>query len=506
MPSERAGLIAAIRAAPQDDAVRHVCADWFEEQGDEAGLARAEFIRTQIRRARLMPDDEEQSELAARELRLLKKYALAWCGSHFAFRKVRFRRGFIEGVHLHLTHFLHHRRQMFALEPVLDVSLTGWIRAPGHLIRRVAACPEWRHVETLRIHLQGAHTVLPDDLLMLLESPHLIGLHALHGAPIVFGGSAFAERWQGLRSLIMPHDPTGDVLRRVTEMPWWDRLTSLEMAVPSLAHIFTRLISRLPRSLRELRLSGPCSPTVTRRLDELFRQLGQRPLRSLHLREAPVPAETLARALDGSNNWRLEELSLPGALQGLPEEYARVLADSPGLANLISLDLREYDTIATGAARALFSSGYLHSLVHLNLHYSELSAEGALALARADGWGRLRSLSVLARLKPAEWRRLLGSPNLRRLNWLHLTDEGASTPPPDFTAAVARALTGLPHLAYLHAEAKRFNPEARRMLSGRDALWLSLPVYDDQSEWGDYWIADNIPPLDTALEGGFRGP
>jgi uncharacterized protein (TIGR02996 family) len=507
VPSERAALIAAIRAAPQDDAVRLVCADWFEEQGDEASVARAEFIRTQVRRACSKPDDEEQSELATRELRLLKKYALAWCGSHFVFRKVRFRRGFIEGVHLHLTHFLHHRRQMFALEPVRDVSLTGWIRAPGHLIRRVAACPEWRHVETLRIHLQGAHTVLPDDLLLLLESPHLIGLRALYGASVVFGGAAFAEHWQGLRSLVMPHDATEHTLRRVMGMPWWDSLTSLEMSVPSLAHVFTRLSSQLPKSLRELRLTGPCSPAVTRRLDEFFRQLGEKALRSLHLRWVPVPAETLARALDGTNNWRLEELSLPGDLQGLPEDYAHVLAQAPGVENLLSLDLREYDRIADSSAAALFSSRHLRSLAHLNLHDSQLSAKGARALANADGWDRLRSLSVFARLKAAEWRRLFASPNLRRLNWLRLTDEGASTSPPDLTAEVARALAALPNLAYLHAEAKRFSPEARRVLSDRDALpWLSLPVYDDQSGWGDYWAAGNFPPLDAALEGGFRGP
>src|SRR5262249_51702237 len=109
--STRAALVAAILAAPDDDAPRLVCADWFEEQGDEASVARAEFIRVQIERARLPVDDARHSELQARELRLLRRYAPIWCGSHFIFKKARFRRGFIEGVHLHLQHFLHHRRQ-----------------------------------------------------------------------------------------------------------------------------------------------------------------------------------------------------------------------------------------------------------------------------------------------------------------------------------------------------------------------------------------------------------
>src|SRR5262249_33903554 len=154
MPSadERAAFIAAIREAPDDDAPRLVFADWLEERGDEADIARAEFIRVQVRRANLPIEDERHSELQARELRLLKRWAAVWCGAHFVFKKVRFRRGLIEFVHLHLTHFLHHRRQMLALEPVRDVRLTGWYRAKEDLVRRVAACEELSDLETLRIH------------------------------------------------------------------------------------------------------------------------------------------------------------------------------------------------------------------------------------------------------------------------------------------------------------------------------------------------------------------
>jgi uncharacterized protein (TIGR02996 family) len=97
--------MAAIREAPEDDALRLIVADWFEEQGGEANVARAEFIRTQIQRTNLPPDDIGQSELQARELRLLKRWEPVWCGAHFVFKKVRFRRGFIEYVHLHLQHF-----------------------------------------------------------------------------------------------------------------------------------------------------------------------------------------------------------------------------------------------------------------------------------------------------------------------------------------------------------------------------------------------------------------
>src|SRR5262249_29464232 len=254
MTDQRAALIAGIREAPDADAPRLVCADWFEEQGDEASVARAEFIRVQIERARLPADDVRHSELAARELRLLKRYAGVWCGSHFVFKKVRFRRGFIEYVHLHLQHFLHHRRQMLALEPVRDVRLTGWYRAPADLLRRVAACQEWQHIETLRIHHQGPHKDPHSDLMILLESPYFRRLRALHGTYVAFnadarrrferlailrqieelhfltldrsqapgewfsdGGAAFAEQWARLRSFTCPSYMIIDFLRRISE-------------------------------------------------------------------------------------------------------------------------------------------------------------------------------------------------------------------------------------------------------------------------------------------------
>ncbi len=75
MATERADLIAAIRAAPDDNALRLVCADWFEEQGDEASVARAEFIRVQLQRATLPLSDPLHSELQARELRLVKRWS-----------------------------------------------------------------------------------------------------------------------------------------------------------------------------------------------------------------------------------------------------------------------------------------------------------------------------------------------------------------------------------------------------------------------------------------------
>ena len=54
MPDDPA-FIRTIAAAPTDDAPRLIYADVLDERGDEVSVARAEFIRVQIEKARLEP-------------------------------------------------------------------------------------------------------------------------------------------------------------------------------------------------------------------------------------------------------------------------------------------------------------------------------------------------------------------------------------------------------------------------------------------------------------------
>jgi uncharacterized protein (TIGR02996 family) len=544
MSSQRAALIAGILAAPDDDVPRLVCADWFEEQGDEASVARAEFIRVQIERARLPVEDVRHSELQARELRLLKRYGRMWCGSHFVFKKARFRRGFIEGVHLHLTHFLHHRRQMLELEPVRDLRLTGWFRAPADLLRRVAGCEELRHVETLRIHHQGPHKDPRGDLLILLESPHWRRLRALHGTQVAFDadarrrfdrlpvlrqvteltfptlypfptnpgewfyeGADFAQQWGELRSLTFPALPQLSLLRWLSAMPWWERLTRLALTVPvpepeSLA----LLRDRLPRSLRELRLGAGSVPADLRGLEAFLEQLGSAPLRALHLYLIPVRETTLDRLLDGANRWELQELTLSGCQLSAP--HARAIARAAGAARLHSLELSDNEHFGPEAARALFGSKSLRSVIHLGLLYTRLGSEGAAVLASADGWERLRSLDISpAGLRAAGLKALLASLNLRNLNWLNV-NAGMYGDEPDLrvSPALARAITALPNLVHLRLDAQ-LGPESRDILSNSNTLaWPPLFASgSDVHSWRALRAPENTPPLDTAIDGDWHG-
>jgi uncharacterized protein (TIGR02996 family) len=546
MSSERAALIAAIRAAPDDDAVRLVCADWFEDQGGEANVARAEFIRTQVARANLPPDDVRHSELQARELRLLKRYAPVWCGSHFVFKKVRFQRGFIEVVHLHLRHFLHHRRQMLALEPVRDVSLTGWFRAPDDLVRRVAGCAEWQEIETLRIHHQGPHHDPRSNLVLLLESPHLARLRALHGTHVQFnadarqrferlpvlrrvrelrmptldtwpenpgewfsdGGAEFANQWGELKSLTLPYYLSVDLLRRITEMPFWNRLTALELiAVWNRSEMLALLRDRLPESLRDLRLdmqmrSGEDAASAA---DPFFARLARAPLRSLHL-FGTISAPALGGLLDGTSRCELRELSLLNC--ALTEEHARVLDSALGSRTLLALNLSVPRTIRVGVAQFLYSSEHLRSLVHLHLSGPQLGTEGALALASAPGWERLRSLGLVeTNLRRDDLRALLASPNVRNLTWFSVSVGSYGPPTTDVPPDAATALTRLPHLACLRLDGW-CDPASEQILSSSDSLaWVSINNDDDVDiqTYRAKRAPERSPPVDDGLAHPFAG-
>jgi uncharacterized protein (TIGR02996 family) len=74
MPDERA-FLAAITAAPADDAVRLVFADWLDENGQSP---RAEFIRAQVEAETLHPHAARRAELEARAERLLADHWIEW--------------------------------------------------------------------------------------------------------------------------------------------------------------------------------------------------------------------------------------------------------------------------------------------------------------------------------------------------------------------------------------------------------------------------------------------
>jgi uncharacterized protein (TIGR02996 family) len=76
--SDEKALLAAIWEHPHEDTPRLVYADWLQETGDAANVARAEFIRVQCRLAQLDAWDEAACALQEREKQLWKKWGVRW--------------------------------------------------------------------------------------------------------------------------------------------------------------------------------------------------------------------------------------------------------------------------------------------------------------------------------------------------------------------------------------------------------------------------------------------
>jgi uncharacterized protein (TIGR02996 family) len=529
--TERAGLIQAILQAPDDDAPRLVCADWFEEQGGEADIARAEFIRSQVTRARLAPEDPRQSEMYARELRLLKRYGPEWCGSHFLFRKARFRRGFIEYVHLHLRHFQHHRRQLFALEPVRDVSLTGFWRAPPESARRLADCAEWRHVQTLRIYPQGPRRRPRGTAVTLLESPHLTGLRRLCFPQAAFSADE-RRRFERLAlhgrltDLQIPglgashHNPGswfsdggvplaggGGQLRtlrlnwlseRLASAPFWNRLTTIDVhGVHPQDLAFLR--DRLPPALRGLRLrSVRLRWSNAAGVEAFFERLAEVPLESLRLQNVPITPAALARQLQPSGRRALRDLALH--LFELVPAHAEVLARSAGSRHLRSLALSDHGGASCKAiVETLFTSEHLEGLVTLEVSCERMGHAGERAgkvpdLSSASCWRSLRSLRFGTGLSWQLLQAILTSPTVGRLNDLALTPSlrrDAKIP-----RKLAGAIARLPHLASfcLRSHSRKLLAETVSTMSET----LAWPRVTGRFEWDstDDRAVLNRPPVD----------
>jgi uncharacterized protein (TIGR02996 family) len=98
MTTEEA-LLAAILAHPDEDTPRLAYADWLDENGDESGRARAEFIRGQIEVARLPDGDRRRAALVKRCAELERAHPEWLAPFHQACASsgvtLEFRRGFV---------------------------------------------------------------------------------------------------------------------------------------------------------------------------------------------------------------------------------------------------------------------------------------------------------------------------------------------------------------------------------------------------------------------------
>jgi uncharacterized protein (TIGR02996 family) len=114
--------VRAIRAAPDDDAPRLVCADWLLDRGDPRG----EFVAVDVRRHRSAPKDPDYGRLSDRHDELHRQYAATWAAPLVTLGVARpfFHRGFVGYASL-LDDAVANLGAICRLEPVVEVYLGG---------------------------------------------------------------------------------------------------------------------------------------------------------------------------------------------------------------------------------------------------------------------------------------------------------------------------------------------------------------------------------------------
>jgi uncharacterized protein (TIGR02996 family) len=463
--TEQEAFLQAIIEEPDDDTPRLVYADWLDEHGEDD---RAEFIRVQCLQASLPWDDDRQSELLAREARLLARHYEEWtavCGG-WPDREsdgspgIGFRRGFIEHLrHAQLDYFLEWAHAIFAACPVrhLQMQLTPGMPLPPGRAFDLARCAYLERLRTLQ--LWGGRQA---DVLEVCWSPHLDRLETL----VLWANSLTDEGLRelvalpglgpppGLRSLrclgIGYNGLTADALaalaasplaRTVTGLdftynseitveglgllvssPWWRRLEELNVGrcfpnVPGAGRLLAEGLGRA--RLRALRVDSNLYGLEDN--ESLVGALAAAPtwgpLRALSLRECRLDGGRLRILLDCPHAAGLTLLGLYDC--GLEDADIELLADCPRLCGLTALWLGN-NRISNRGAAALAESPYLNRLRRLHLQGTAVTDAGIAALARSPNVERLTHLAIGPGHTEAAVEALAASPRLDHLYALKL--------------------------------------------------------------------------------------
>jgi uncharacterized protein (TIGR02996 family) len=185
MPDDPA-FIRIIAASPDDDAPRLVYADYLDETGDPAKAARAEFIRVQIEKARLVPDTPRWTELWHRDTALLE-WARQWRAELPIIKDLQFGgfiRGFIDQVSTNSQCLESNFELVQSAIPLRRLRLLLLDLATA---REIARSPELSEIPELE--MRAAYG---------LRSPSILRAFAKRG------------RWPRLRRLYVPWLPTND--------------------------------------------------------------------------------------------------------------------------------------------------------------------------------------------------------------------------------------------------------------------------------------------------------
>jgi uncharacterized protein (TIGR02996 family) len=180
--NESSAFIRMISDNPDDDVPRLVYADWLEESGEELNMARAEFIRLDIRMHRLPPGDDERRELREKDWALMMPHAQAWWNELPKIEGLTwgwFERGFVKHVICRIGTFLNHAETIFEVAPIQSLNLTTITRKEIAAICDMECMNRITKLELARswgwgpINQHDPYQFGNEEARRILNSPHL---------------------------------------------------------------------------------------------------------------------------------------------------------------------------------------------------------------------------------------------------------------------------------------------------------------------------------------------
>ena len=352
-----AAFRATILEHPDDDAPRLVYADWLDEQGE---ADRAEFIRLQIRLARMTQADPEYAAVYKRSEYLGQVHHVEWARRLPQFEGVHwevFHRGFFVAARFdHPDRFFAHAREVFAANPVQELRLHQF--TPTHAWR-LADTAELRAVRVL--DLNDGNKVGNSGAERLMESRYLRRLSVLKLGQNDLGPSgvraiAMSGHVRDLKALrLWRNDLFDDGLRLVADSRALTRLEQLDLDLTRTGDDGVRALARssLLTGLRVLFLSN--------------NQIADDGLKALAA--SAVVSNTRVLYLSGNL---------------VTDDGIAALAKSPHFGRLEHLYLRQ-NRISDAGAGALARSPYLDQVRELQLGENRISDLGAAELRARFG-------------------------------------------------------------------------------------------------------------------------
>jgi uncharacterized protein (TIGR02996 family) len=400
MLTDRAALLAAIRANPEEDTPRLMYADWLDEQGDESSQVRAEFIRHQCILAALHDDDSDSHPVYEflRDRDFVTRPSADWTRID-------------DGIHRRLALALraedllarHGSSWAPPLPKALRASWDGFHRGFAHRLTLGNGGTLGRSAERLRASAPAVTLVapvFPSQFVEQLADAGLLGwicgLEVRDDCAPALRALGHRPEAAGIRTLKVRYGMADEIVSALVDSPHWT-------------------------GLRELNLSDTVISSTA--AGELFRAKHLRTLKRLHVLGNDWPVETFRAFAAGGFD---QLISLRFYRSGLDDDGAEALAACPALARLRKLDV-DHNALTGRGVTALLCSPHLKRVAFLGLEGNSCARLDAKRLAQAEAAGLRMFHAHGCRFLAADVRALARCPRLSTLWYLDLDSNGLGT-------------------------------------------------------------------------------